>query len=248
MNPEQVELLVNTNKVLITDANRLRRCVDGRYENIDNMPMAATPGGDAGYVMAIHGAQNILQLDVPPQLAIDTVVETNGGADKFQFHTDSKHPEVGTGCGHLTKAQEDPQSYGLKQEQIDFLFEQLPKLLESGAHQEVLQGDHAETVVIVVDSSQYGLKPLLRTDDGILEAFVFQPTLNESFLDKLTKVLQQKLAGAGIAQEEHVLRKAIGDAFDKQLAATLKKLAPDLRVDHVQIDEHGLVKTQAAAT
>ncbi len=248
MNSEQVKSFAEANKVAIAEENKISRCVDGRYEGIKNFPMVAKPGGDAGDIMAAFGAINELGLELDGEMIINAVMEAVGGKEKFAFHTDS-HAEhdnagCGMGCGHLKKAKLEPDEYGLKQEQMDFLFNKLPQFLEEGAHQEILNGDHAETAVLVVDSENFGLKPLLHSEDGIQEAFVYHKTLHQEQLDQLAKELQEKLAETGVVREEVELRKALDTAFGKQLNATLQRLAKDLPVYTVKISETGEVEVE----
>ena len=242
MDQDQVKEFADKNKVKIEELNRLSRCVDGRYEGMDLMPMIAKPGADAGDVLAVYGALNILGLEWGPEKALQLVVDSLGGAANFRFHTDT-HVDagaVGMGCGHIKQAKLDPESYGVKQEQIDFLFEQLPKLMDAGAKQEILQGDHAEQAVLVVDSENYGLKPLLRGED-LQEAFVYQKTWHAKQLAELANKLQETIAENGLVRENSEIQVALNDAFGKQLTETLKRLANGLPVYTVQIDDAGEV-------
>lgn len=248
MTAEQLENFVNSNKFSITDENKLARCVDGRYENLDNFPAIAKPGADGGDVMAAFGAINLLGKNLPNEKVLDAVLAAVGGPGKFCFHTDehSEHDNAGTGmgCGHMKKAKLEPDAYGLKQEQIDFLFDQLPKLVESKAHQEVLKGDHEETAVVVVESDEYSLKPLLRTESGVEEVFVYQKTLHEQQLDQITRNLQEAILETGEVVEESEVATALRDSFATQLTATLSRLAAGLPVYHVKITSDDVVINQ----
>ncbi len=244
MNREEAQAFVETNKQQITDANNFARCVDGRYENIQDMPLGARPGGDVGDVMAAFGALNLLQKDLEPQVVIDTVLKLTNGANHFNFHTDT-HAEpsaVGLGCGHFKQAKLDPAAYGVTQEQMDFLASALPGLVEEGAHQEVLQGDHAEQAVIVVDSETHGILPLQRDGEDLKETFVYQKTLHSKQLDKLANLLQEALAEKGEVVESTDVRKALDEAFGKQLTETLKRLADGLPVYVAKINSEGQVE------
>lgn len=246
MNSDQAQSFVEANAVLITDANKFARCVDGRYENITDCPMIAKPGGDAGDVMALYGALNILGKNLPMETPLNLVIENVNGTEHFNFHTDDKaNPtDVGLGCGHVKQAKLDPDAYGLTAEQINFLVEQLPSLLEKGAHQEVLHGDHAEQAVIVVDSETHGVMPLLRDGENVSEAFIYQKTLHSQQLDQLSKSLQEAIAAQGEVVEESEIRKALNDSFGKQLSETLKRLANGLPIFTAAINESGSVKIQ----
>ncbi len=88
MTPEQLTAFVDANKIVISDANKISRCVDGRYEGIENFPVIAKPGGDAGDMMAAFGALNVLDVSLDGQAILNAVAEVAGGIQKIQFHTD----------------------------------------------------------------------------------------------------------------------------------------------------------------
>ncbi len=243
MNKEEAQAFIESNKRQITDVNNFSRCVDGRYEDIQNMPLGAKPGGDVGDVMAAFGALNLLQKELESQAVIDAVLKLTEGAKHFNFHTDT-HADpssVGLGCGHFKQAKLDPIAYGVTQEQMDYLATALPGLVEQGAHQEVLQGDHAEQAVVVVDSEDYGVQPLLRDGDILKETFVYQKTLHSKQLDKLANLLQEILATKGEVVESTDIRKALDEAFGRQLTETLKRLAEGLPVYVAKISADGQV-------
>lgn len=243
MTEEQAVSFVEATKKPLTDTNKLARCVDGRYENIDDMPMAAKPGGDAGDVMALFGALNLLGQSLPDNAVMKIITDCLGGTNNFRFHTDdhSDPAVLGIGCGHIKQAKFYPAAYGLNQDQIDFVFQQLPNLVTKGAHQEIVKGDHAEQAVIVVDSEDFGIEPLLRKGDSFEEVFVYQKTLHEHQLDKIAKETQEVLAAEGSVIEEQLIRKALDDAFGKQLTETLQRLAKDLPVYTAKISANGEV-------
>ncbi len=244
MNKEQIQEFVEANKVALTEQNKFSRCVDGRYEHNTDYPMIAKPGGDAGDIMTIISALNILNVNVEEQKIVDLVIQELGGAEYFNFHTDDHaDPNVpGIGCGHLKQAKLDPIAYGLEQEQIDFIFAELPSLLSQGSHQEVLHGDHAEQAVFVVDSEAYGLLPMTTENSEVQEVFVYQKTLHMQQLKNFATKLHSMLLEEGHAFEEHEILKALDDAFSKQLTETLGRLAKGLPVFIVKISETGEVE------
>lgn len=243
MNLDEAQVFVEMNSRPLDDINRRSRCVDGRYEDQKNCPMISKPGADAGDIMAAFGALNILNQTLPNEVVLQTIVNAIGGESKFSFHTDdhAEPTQPGMGCGHLKQAKADPAAYGVTQEQMDFLFNELPKLLAKGAHQEVLHGDHAEQAVVVVDSETYGVVPLVRVGSNLREAFVYHKTLHTQQMDALSKGLQEALATQGQVVEDFQIRKALDDAFGKQLTETLKRLAEGLPVYTAMIDAEGVV-------
>lgn len=243
MTPEVLEEFIKHNRIPVNSENLRDRCVDGRYSfaDINECPVIAKPGATGGDVMAAFAALNILGKQLTNQAVLDSVINAEGGCDKFCFHTDDHaehdHAGAGMGCGHMKKAKLEPDSYGVRQEQIDFLFAKLPELLKQSARQEVLHGEHVESAVVVVESEQFGLRPNWQTENGLQEVFVYQKTFHQKQLDELAKRLQEALAAAGEAVEEQDIRKALDEAFALQLGATVKRLADGLPIYTVRISE-----------
>ncbi len=238
MTPEVLENFIQHNKFAVTEANLRDRCVDGRYEG-DELAAISKPGGSAGDVMAAFGAMNLLGKQLQNEVVLNAVISSVGGIEKFAFHTDegSEHDQAGCGmgCGHMKKAKLEPEDYKVTQDQMDFLFARLPGLLAESAEQVVLNGDHKETAVVVVRSEGYGLAPK-RLNEGVLEeAFVYQKTLHEQQLDRLSKQLQEALAAAGEVVEEPEIRHKLDEAFAFQLGATLSRLAKGLPIYEAEI-------------
>lgn len=98
--------------------------------------------------------------------------------------------------------------------------------------------------MVVVQSEHYGLKPLLRIGTDVQEAFIYQQTLHHNQLSKLSVLLQEQLAANGTPVEEITIRKALDDAFAKQLGATLERLPKYLPVYKVSINEQGEMEVQ----
>ena len=245
MDLEQARIFVQNNIYKIDSSNMLHRCVDGRYDGDNSLPAIATPGGDAGYIMAGFAAVNSLGLSVNPELVIKATIQACGGVSQFQFHSDEHaehdHSGTGMGCGHLKQARQDPESYGVTKEQMEFLFGKLPQLIQDGAYEEILQGDHQEQMTLVIDSSNYSIKPNRVNEAGELEeAFVYQMTLDKVGLEKLSAELFDILSKQNIAIGKDALHKAVIEASDNQRAETLKRLSQGLPRYLVKITESGV--------
>ena len=179
MTLEQAEKFVHENLYKITEQNNFERCVDGRYNSEQELGAGAKPGGSAGDVLVAFATIKAMNLEVEPEYILKSVVNSLGGPEKFEFHTDQHaehdHAGSGMGCGHLKHAKNDPESYGLSSEQTEFLFGKFDELKSEGAKQAVLEGDHEEKATIIIDSQDYSLKPMQIMPDGTkLEAFIYQ--------------------------------------------------------------------------
>lgn len=243
MNQELALNFVNAQKVALTPENTISRCVDGRYEGAE-MAMVAKPGGDLGDVMALLAAANNLGVKLEVGQAIDLVLEKVGDIAKFQCHTDEHaehdHAGHGMGCGHFKKSLLNPSVYGLTEEQVKELAERLNILIDKGAHEEVLHGDHAEQAVLVVESDQFGLKPMRQENGELQEVFVYQKGVHDKELKELAHLLKQKIDQQGQGMAEDQVESAVEQAFSTQLQSTLKALAVGLPVFVVKFNESGI--------
>ncbi len=247
MQKEDVIKFVETNKFPIVFQNMQSRCVDGRPaddENSDRIPAISKPGADIGDLIISLGALNKLNISVDPQIVMDTILQTYGGAFNIKFHTDSKAEGLdagpGRGCGHINQAVQHPEDYNLTNDQTKYILNLLPELLQNGAKQVVLDGDHAEQAVLVIDSDYYGVRPY----NSETQAFIYQKKLHEHQLDKLVIPLAKKVSESGYDVEPKVLRNAITEVFNQQLGATLSRIAQGLPIYNVSIPRSGEVRIQ----
>lgn len=247
MNIADVVKFVDENKFPVIFTNLQSRCVDGRSpgdEDDSKIPAISKPGADIGDLIIVLAALNKSELKADPNLVLDTIVTTYGGPWSLKFHTDA-HAESngkgpGVGCGHIKFATQHPEDYHLTPEQTEFILKQLPKLLDKGAKQVVLEGDHDEKAVLVVESDYFGVKP----NNGQKQVFVYQKRLHEHQLDKLAKPLSQRLAAAGTPIDVNSLRLAIDEVFHQQLGATLGRIAQGLPVFGVTMPRSGQVHAE----
>lgn len=190
-------------------------------------------------MLVAFAALNNLNKELSAGEVLQSVVESVGGKDNFRFHTDT-HAEKdqkgsGMGCGHLKFARQNLENYGLKSEQVEFLMHKLSEMSqESAVCQVILEGDHEEQAVVVVESDHYSLRPLVRRDSGLQEAFIYQKTLHGKQLRKLAEVLAGKV---GVEVDD--IEQALHSAFDKQLSETLSRLAQGKPVYTVKFNHGG---------
>lgn len=221
----------------------LSRCIDGRYENNEQLPALAVQGADAGELALIFATANACGLTLDMDLALKALVDTVGGVKNIQFHTDS-HAEKGVilaGCGHIKQASLDLESYNLTKEQVEFIKEQFMELKKKGAKETVLHGDHAESAVVFVKGN-YGILPRFKLgqSDGGREGMIF--VFHRSFVDSRHRMLAKKLlelkalgleGGLGVEYVYTVL----SDACENHLLETAKRLAKGLPIYEVQFFE-----------
>lgn len=219
----------------------ISRCIDGRYTNGDTLPALAIQGADAGQLALIFAMANACGLTLDMEKALEVIIDTVGGVQNIQFHTDS-HADQGVvfaGCGHMKQINLDLASYNLTKEQVEFITVQFTMLKKQGAKETVLQGDHGESAVVFVKGS-FGLSPRFRlsAEDGGKEGqmFVFHNTL----VDARHRLLAKKLIDTkavdleGGLDEEYVYS-SLSDACENHLMETAKRLAKGLPIYEVNV-------------
>lgn len=199
------------------------RCVDGRCAGKD-LPPGARPGGDAGDLMAVLAA--LRKLDIGPEIrenVFDLVLQSIGGPENFYLHTDEHGGKmIAGGCGHVSGAFKDPLSYGLQKDDMDWLEQKLKFLKSIGTQEVVLQGQHQEGAVIVIESEDFSAYP--SGEAG--QAFIYQRSLHKKALAALAERLKELPELAKIDSAR--LTAAMTEASETQLAATLKELTKNI--------------------
>ena len=206
-------------------------CVDGRDQG-----ELSVPGAHAGYLLTVLAAFNSLDIKMDDDLrerVMGVVVDSVGGPGEFKFHTDSYavdearekglSPEqaIGAGCGHMRMARAHLADYGVTQEDMSAISRKLLDLRDNhGAEERVLQGEHGETAVFVVNEVEHELRHQSNGD----QAFVFQAGLNDLMLDKLSRELARSLA-AVIDLDEKKIREALEVESTVQRNLTVGALA-----------------------
>ncbi len=231
MNLEQIRTFVEECGYPITEGDTRSCCVDGRVTESDAKTPAARPGGNAGDSMTAIGALRRLEVADIHSLyrkVFDTSVRVGGGPKQVWFHTDTHAPNAGEpeeiiarGCGHLRHAGNDPEAYGLVHEDMTAIFAYLVSLREQGATEVVLQGDHAESAVLVVDSDTIGVR---HGDDTGQQAFVYHARLDEIFLTSLAVALAEipEIQYLGVETVLHALIQVSKQQRDETLSRLAK--------------------------
>ncbi|MBI2641465.1 hypothetical protein HYW87_02615, partial [Candidatus Roizmanbacteria bacterium] len=180
---EQLHDLVMNNRYKVEQKTQyISRCIDGRYQNKEDLPPLAIPGADAGELALILATGNIYGFEVDKEKALNVLTNILGGVKQFNFHSDHHgNPNIPTsGCGHMKMLTLNPKSYHLEKDQIDFINRTLTNIKKQGAKETILEGDHQEGAALTI-KGQYGIFPrfTLETegDDIETQAFVFHSTL-----------------------------------------------------------------------
>jgi hypothetical protein len=240
---EKVAEFVKANLVAITDENKQRRCVDGRYSDSDaEQAVVAVPGGDAGELVASFAALNKLNVQIDPAQVEQVILEAVGGPEHFNFHTDehseADHSGHGMGCGHLKLARNNLDDYGVTKEQMEFLFGELEHLAETGAHEVVLSGEHGEKMVLVIESDKWSVKPKFDSASGEeTQAFIYQSNLDLEMIHKIAEGLHRLVTESGQDMELDVIKQSLIEASSNQRTQTLARLAPDLPKYQISFSE-----------
>lgn len=217
----------------------LSRCIDGRYDNSDDLPALAIPGADAGELGAIFAMANTFGYALDMQKALDALVEVVGGVKNIRFHTDL-HAEAGkilAGCGHIKQEGLDTESYNLTKEQLEFIKSSFDVLKKQGAQEEMLHGDHQESAALFI-KGPYGVMPqfaLGREDGGRnVQIFVFHRTLADLRHRLLAKkLIETKAIDLSVGLDEEAVFLALSDTMEDQLMETVKRLALGLPIFEV---------------
>jgi hypothetical protein len=142
------------------------------------------------------------------------------------------------GCGHFKQAAKDPSVYGLVEEEIKAINGFLKEAIKKGAKCEILPGEHLEGAVLLVKGDHWSVAPQLISNSEIMEAFVYQKTLD----NKRRKILVKHLlpyVKAPFSVDEEYLYQILSQVTDNQLLETVNRLAKDLPMYEVEFEGDG---------
>lgn len=248
---EHIFEFVRTSRVPLKGGAHLRsRCIDGRYENAEDLPAFTFPGADAGELLLIIAASREYGFEYKEKELFSVIAGLAGGLSNLQFHTD-EHAAGGAvmaGCGHIGQMKLDPQAYGVTDRDVQDVITFMEQAKAAGANQTVLHGDHSEGVVVFV-KGPYGVLPqadiLVDNRRHHVQAFVY----HQSLADTRHRLLAQKLIGAGAVTipdgcDESYLYQVFADIAEDHLMETLKRLAKGLPIYEAKFMEDGLFEIE----
>lgn len=210
-----------------------RRCVDGRHAPDQAKDSFALAGADLGIVMALMRAGGGRIDGVSAYKAVSRALKNLGTS--FFYHTDEhalhdaehKHNpnEVCFGCGHGKKASmaDLASRYGIDPEQQKLVI----KEIESGTLKEgmanldktVLEGDHNELGVIVVESENMTVLPMnLETKQ---QYFIYDAIHVKSFM----KLVWDQMVKDGSVNAQEIKEEMFMDSEGLQRDVTVDLLA-----------------------
>lgn len=247
----QVAQLILTNKYKVDDKNKYSsRCIDGRYENEDNLFPQAFPGGDIGELALILATANSFGFEVDQEKAFEALTEVIGGVKNFGFHSDhhGDPKKLASGCGHFKQINLDPKSYTLEEADISFIKEKLIEVEKKGGKQVVLEGDHLEGVILLIRGN-WAVYPRFTLEESpgqkLVEVFEYHQSLTDEKHRLLAKkLLEKKAVEFKLGEDVEYLYQALSDTAEAHLMETVKRLAPDLPIYQVIFDENGSFKVK----
>lgn len=246
LDKHQIADLIFKNRYLSSANSFFSRCIDGRYENEENLPALALPGADLGELALIFATANNFGFQVDQEKVFETLTEVLGGQENFHFHTDDHtDPKIpAAGCGYWGQVQLDPLSYHLEKKDIDFIGKKLlilATIISKIRKPIVVEGEHKEGAILFIKGN-FGVYPryFLDTDEGekLVEVFVYHQTLvdrRHKFLAK--KLLEKKAVILYPGCDEEYLYQVMSDETENHLMETLKRLAKGLPIFQVKFKE-----------
>lgn len=243
---ENIQDIVSQNKYKIDDKTKfLSRCIDGRYQNENNLPALAFPGADVGELALVFATANSYGFEVKKEKVLKSFLKVVDGEKNFRLHTDSHaDPKLPAGgCGHFKQMGLDPKAYNLDISEIEFI----KKNLNIG-ESVTLQGDHMEGAVLMVKGS-YGVLPQfdMETDHGKNRAQVFvyhQSLVDERHRTYAKELIKNKAVVFKDSEDEEWLYNAFSDVAENHLMETAKRLARGLPIYSVVFEENGSFKVE----
>ncbi len=248
LNEQQVTQLIQENKYEIDSKKRfISRCIDGRYQNDEDLPALAIPGADAGQMAVIFAAANITGLEIDREKAYTAFLKAIGGKKSIRVHTDDHNPSpdevVMAGCGYKNHLETDPEGFNVHWEDVAFIKEKIRDAKEAGGQEVVLKGQHLEGAVLLVRGN-WGIKPRYEierdSENNLTQVFVF----HQSLVDERHRAIVEKLLDAGAIatlgeDDQEYLFTIISEASEAHFFEIAGRLAKGLPIFEVSFKDDG---------
>lgn len=239
----QIEQFVEKNKYRAEKQNGciLSRCVDGRYVRSFDLAPLAKPGADVGDILMLCAANNEYGLGLDNQKIIEAVIEAVGGYAQVRFHTDDHAKNEGGmsfGCGHITQALADQNTYGLTDENVKAVIDFLKTVPQKGVVCEKLEGNHREEAVVVIKRGEWSMAPQSNGESEVRQVFVYHRDLDNKRRKDLVEKLLKYLPKNPSYSQEH-LYDILSQISDNHLLETLSRLAKGLPLFEVSFEKDG---------
>ncbi len=246
-----VERFVENNKIFLRTWRTGRKCIDGRHTKEQASDFIARPGGDLGYVMALLGVSGKNGWGLSAADCFTIVKRALANLDeKFYCHSDTHvqghghHDDSKIGCGHAAKASyvEHADDYGVDAHEMQSLIElvnQEAASEESDVEMVVLQGDHAERGVIIINDMGWTVAPYDEETDEMY--FVYDKMRDEEFMKLLWEQMLDDASLPDGADFDDF--KAVSD---QQMGKTMELLAKEKPVFSVEFHRSGQALVQEA--
>ncbi len=254
LSSKDINSLVKENRYKVNQKTWfLSRCIDGRYENKEDLEALALPGADLGEIMVILATCLTYGYDYDLEKIFQVLVEIVGGEENLRTHTDSHADKnnYALGCGHFKQASTNQEGYDLGIEELKkikkIFAEKLEKKYGEKTYQ-ILHGDHLEGAVLLLEG-EWGVYPQyqLETKEGkkLVEVFVYHKSLVEKRRKLIAKkLLEKKAISFRDGENEEMLVGALNNVGENHLMETAKRLAKGLPIYRVVFQDNGDFKIE----
>ena len=225
---KEAEQFIKDNAVKIdTEQKKLKAndfcCVDGRVEGQNRFGI---PGGAIGLLLTAEAVNDEYRLQIQRSRISELVEKT---LDGMAYHTDSHaiHENkilVCAGCKHMLLALEHPDLYGISEQTAAYLkMYYLPSLTKRNINPEVLEGNHSERGVAIVNNNV-----ALDHKNSKDQIFVYHPEQHNLALNEIADALFPDAAKINPKLKKKEFSKNFWEIAQKQLNVTLKNIADGL--------------------
>ncbi|MCL4208352.1 hypothetical protein KJZ63_01815 [Patescibacteria group bacterium] len=225
---QRLEAQKHAQKMRVPVDNSKSKCVDGGYQEDQEVGAMAIPGGDLGVSMAL------LRVGYSPAEAFSLVknfVVDRGG--KYSWHSDTHaepsghdehedhdhehhHDKPVVGCGHCNAAISQAEQYGVKSEDVSTLLSTI-RNEQDNMNLVVLDREHEEKAILVVTSSDFTVKPWDQEDNN--QYFIYDANRHQQFLKEFVAELAKN--GKNQVNGQEVTFDSLWAASQEQTNATL---------------------------
>lgn len=245
----QIEELVSENRYTYQGIKHLSRCFEGNYDNSDQLPALALPGGDIGDLAVLFSASKLYGFDYDIEESIKVIEKIVGKMSRTTYK--HLHDHSAERCLYLHFLSENPEIFSLNEADFTYFTKKLQKqgLISSVSFSGAPKYD--EGAVIIFEGKdgvypQYEFNSI--TTQFHSKIFIFHRTL----VEERRKIFARQLVQSNAVSlydnlNEEYLYEILSDVGDTHLFETILKLDPKLPIYNAVVSDTGRVKVEKAS-
>ncbi len=242
----QIEELISENQYTFTGNTNESRCFSGHFDNSNNLPALALPGGDIGELAVLYSASLVYGFEVN-LLQSAKVIEDIVGTSKNSMYQHSSL-NCAEECRYLHLLSESPEIYSIKKDSATDLFSTIEQSRIGSKTSSGFKELYRESACVIVEGN-VGILPqyMFETYEQKINARIF--IYHKTFVDQRRHKISQALIKTKAVKlykglSEEYLYEVISEIGDAHIIETVSKIDSKIPIYSAVITPTGAIKIE----